>query len=279
MSDWAIEIQVPPESRQATASQLVAWTGRAVEERPDGTLVSVVSTEASARRCIALLEQRYHPHPPLEMTCSELDAIDWSERWKDGLGPRRVGRTLIVPTWRRDDVTVAGVRLVLDPGRAFGSGEHGSTRAALRLLERHLSRGHTVLDCGSGSGILTIASVLHGAARAIGIEQDADAVEIAEANARQNGLARQATFIVGDVGTLAPLVAPVDLLVANLLRQRLVPLLPALHRTLQPQGIAIFSGMEISEAAAFTPVLESSGFLPLDEVRDQDWWAVAVERR
>ena len=83
---------------------------------------------------------------------------------------------------------------MLDPETAFGSGEHGSTRAALTLLERHLVPGHRVLDLGSGSGILAIAAVKLGAAMAIGIENDAEANEVARRNAERNGVSPPSSF-------------------------------------------------------------------------------------
>jgi ribosomal protein L11 methyltransferase len=167
---------------------------------------------------------------------------------------------------------------VLDPESAFGSGEHGSTRAALTLLERHLRPGDRVLDLGSGSGILAIAAAKLGAASAVGIENDAEANPVARRNAERNGVRAAVDFLEGDAGDLAPLLGPADLLLSNILRLVNTALLPAIVAALRPGGLAIFSGMEELEAPLFRPVLETAGLVLRDEVTDTGWWAVAAAR-
>jgi len=167
---------------------------------------------------------------------------------------------------------------VLDPESAFGSGEHGSTRAALTLLERHLRRGDRVLDLGSGSGILAIAAVKLGAARAVGIENDPEASPVARRNADRNGVGDAVEFLDGDAGDLAPLLGPADLLLSNILRTVNTALLPAIVSALRPGGLAVFSGMECAEAELFRPALATAGLSACDEVEDAGWWAIAAER-
>jgi ribosomal protein L11 methyltransferase len=177
-----------------------------------------------------------------------------------------------------DETDAAGPTVVLDPETAFGSGEHGSTRAALILLERHLRPGDRVLDLGSGSGILAIAAVKLGASRAIGIENDLEANPVAWRNARRNAVGDAVEFLDGDAGDLAPLLGPADLLLSNILRTVNTVLLPAIVSALRPGGLAIFSGMERAEADLFRPLLPAAGLAPCEEVDDTGWWAVAAER-
>ena len=155
----------------AVGAWLVARTGQAVEERDDGTLVTFAPDEA---RPSADRGARARGGPgAAETSRRRLESVDWAIRWRDGLGPRRFGRlTVIAVLGRRAPTDRRARSVVLDPETAFGSGEHGSTRAALTLLERQLRPGDRVLDLGSGSGILAIAAVKLGAARAIGIEND-----------------------------------------------------------------------------------------------------------
>ena len=167
--------------------------------------------------------------------------------------------------------------IVLDPETAFGSGEHGSTRSALTLMNKILSQGDRVLDLGSGSGILTIAAAKLGAARAIGIEVDPEANQVAVRNARCNGVNRTVQFLDGDAATLAPLVGPADLVLSNILRSTNTLLLPTIARVLRPNGRAVFAGMEELEAKEFRATLQSAGFLPIQETLDSGWWGVAAQ--
>jgi ribosomal protein L11 methyltransferase len=193
-------------------------------------------------------------------------------------GPRRIGRLTIVPSWLPEAASPGPTTVVLDPETAFGSGEHGSTRAALTLLERFVRTGDHVLDLGSGSGILSIAAIKLGAASAIGIENDPEANQVAVRNAERNGATRRVEFLEGDAADLTPLAGPADLVVSNILRTVNTVLLPAIIASLQPGGLAIFSGMEQQESALFLPALARAGLTKRDEVADEGWWAVAARR-
>jgi ribosomal protein L11 methyltransferase len=275
MSWWAIDVRPDPSRREWVGAWLVARTGQAVEERDDGTLVTFAEDERAADALVAALAAE--GEVPVATSRRPLEPVDWTTRWRDGLGPRHFGRLLVVPSWI-DLPPGNGPAVVLDPEGAFGSGEHGSTRAALTLLERHLRPGDRVLDLGSGSGILTIAAAKLGAASAVGIENDAEANLVAWRNAERNGVTASVDFLEGDAGDLAPLLGPADLLLSNILRLVNTALLPAIVAALRPGGLAIFSGMEELEAPLFRPVLEMAGLAVRDEVTDTGWWAVAAAR-
>ncbi|TFG54411.1 MAG: methyltransferase domain-containing protein [Gemmatimonadales bacterium] len=277
MSGWAIEVRVPPGSRAATAVRLVEWTDVAVEERPDGTLVSFAPTAAETETLLARLKEAVPSG--LQTTCTHIETTDWLLRWRDGLAPRQIGRLTIVPSWLHPDTSPPERTVILDPGGAFGSGEHGSTRAALGLLERLVPPGAVVLDLGSGSGILAIAALAIGARQAIGIDVDEQAVEVAEANARRNGVAHAVSFLTGDARMLVPLLGPVDCVVANILRTVNTALLPIIHGSLRADGVAVFSGMEEEEAAEFLAALADARFDVVEQRTDDGWWAVAAKPR
>lgn len=278
MGWWAVDVtpSAPAQTGEALAAWLVSRTGQAIEERDDGTLITFAEDEAAARRLVRALAESTDPAATGRLR--PLDMVDWTTRWRDGLAPRRFGRLVVAPSWSDSGATDAEVVVVLDPEMAFGSGEHGSTRAALALLERHLEAGQTVLDLGSGSGILSIAAVRLGAARATGIEIDDEANPVAVRNAERNQVAAACRFLDGDAALLAPLLGPVDLLLSNILRTVNITLLPAIRDALRPEGIAIFSGMEEAEAPLFRPVLAAAGFELIAEVRDEGWWAVSARR-
>jgi ribosomal protein L11 methyltransferase len=275
MSWWAIDVRPDPSRREWVGAWLVARTGQAVEERDDGTLVTFAEDERAADALVAALTAE--GEAPVATSRRLLEPVDWTTRWRDGLGPRHFGRLTVVPSWIELPAH-DGPAVVLDPESAFGSGEHGSTRAALTLLERHVRPGDRVLDLGSGSGILAIAAAKLGAASAVGIENDAEANPVAWRNAERNGVTAAVDFLDGDAGDLAPLLGPADLLLSNILRLVNTALLPAIVAALRPGGLAIFSGMEELEAPLFRPVLATAGLALRDEVTDTGWWAVAAAR-
>lgn len=275
MSWWVIDVRTAEESRELIGAWLVAQTGQAVEERGDGTLVTFAPDEASAEALVAQLGREVNA--ATETTRRVLDNVDWSIRWREGLGPRRFGRLTVVPSWLPEAAALDPLTVVLDPETAFGSGEHGSTRVALSLLERFLRPGDQVLDLGTGSGILAIAAIKLGASRAIGIETDPHANEVAARNAARNRVSDRIELLEGDAGVLAPLAGPADLLLSNILRSVNTELLPAIGRALRPGGVALFSGMEQPESPIFLEALGAAGFSAVREASDTGWWGVAAK--
>ena len=276
MTWWAIDVRTAPERRERTSAWLVAHTGQSVEEREDGTLVTFAEDEPAATALVAALAAA--EGAPVDAEPRPLETVDWSVRWRDGLGARHIGRLTVMPSWITEAARPDTAAVVLDPENAFGSGEHGSTRAALILLERHLRPGDRVLDLGSGSGILTIAAAKLGAARAVGIENDPEANPVALRNAERNAVGGQVEFLDGDAADLTRLLGPADLVLSNILRTVNVTLLPIIAATLSPGGLGIFSGMEPAESGLFRPQLTAAGFVVRDEVEDAGWWAVAAAR-
>lgn len=270
----AIDVRTTPEQRAALGAWLVGRSGHAVEEREDGTLVTFAPDDAAADALVSALAS--YAGDTVTTHRRPLERVDWSVRWREGLGARRIGRLTVVPSWLPEAAEPSETTVVLDPETAFGSGEHGSTRAALALLERHLRPADRVLDLGSGSGILTIAAAKLGASWAVGIEIDPGANEVATRNAARNGVADRLEFLTGDAEPLAPLVGPAELVLSNILRTVNTALLPAIRAALRPGGLAVFSGMERGEESEFRPVLQAAGFVTRDDVIDEGWWAIAA---
>ncbi|HEV8597775.1 MAG TPA: 50S ribosomal protein L11 methyltransferase [Gemmatimonadales bacterium] len=272
MSWCAVDVRSPADERDAVAMWLVGHTGQAVEEREDGVLVGVAESEAAASSLLLELQSAFGEQ--VAGSARKLPEVDWRERWHEGLGPRRIGRLVVTPSWVA--VGNGALTVVVDPETAFGTGEHGSTRTALLLLDRHLRFGDRVLDLGSGSGILAIAAAKLGAARATGIDSDPEAEPIAAANAERNGVAGSVRFLTADAATLVPLLAPAELILSNILRSQNEALLPVVHAALAPDGRAIFAGMEQAERGEFLSALLPAGFQVFDEAVDAPWWAVAA---
>lgn len=270
----ALEVQPDDGHRDAVAQWLVARTGQAVEERADGTVVSFARSASEADAIQAELQARFG----VALQQRDLPDVDWTTAWREGLGARRVGRVTLVPTWLEHRALPGDCVITMDPESAFGSGEHGSTRAALLLLDRWIKPGDSVIDLGTGSGILAIAAARLGAGRVIGVELDPEALPVAERNALRNGVERTVRFLDGDAGAVTPLLGPADVAVSNILRLVNVALLPSIHRAVRNGGTAIFSGMEAAEATDFRAPLLAAGFQIMTEIIEDGWWAVAAER-
>jgi ribosomal protein L11 methyltransferase len=271
---WSrITITASPERVDAIAAALVKAAGHGVEEPRAGVICTLVESDGAAR---SLATELCHRFAGIDVLVETTVPVDWSTRWRDGIVTRSFGRLVLTPSWLPVTPHDNQVVVSIDPESAFGSGEHGSTRGALTLLERRIAVRDRVLDLGSGSGILAIAAVKLGARTAIGIEVDAEALPIAEENARKNRAAHAVTFLVGDASDLAPLAGPAELICSNILRSVNTSLIPAILQALAPHGIIIFAGMEENEEPLFRPVLSQHGLAVVDEVRDAGWWSLAV---
>ncbi len=203
-----------------------------------------------------------------------LAATDWTEAWKQHHPPQRVGRFLIAPTWTQPEPGADEVLIRIDPGLAFGTGAHPSTRLALLLLERHLRPGARVLDVGTGSGILAIAALKLGAASALATDIDAMAVRIAAENARLNGVDAALRVEMGSV----PTAGTFDLILANILAETLAELLlgEGLADRLAPDGVLILAGIIASRRHRVDRALAACNLIAVDAHREGDWWALAA---
>lgn len=205
----------------------------------------------------------------------------WADAWRVHFRPVPVGRGLLVcPPWEVPPPALAQGRLVvlIEPGRAFGTGGHGSTRSCLELLERALAGGGVshVLDVGCGSGILAIAAAALGVLRVDAIDLDPDAVAATEDNARRNAVADRVRASVAGVDGWAGPAAP--LVLANLLAAAHVTLAPTLAALVAPGGSLIAGGLLAHEAPAVAGVFAAEG-CRLVEVAEDDGWAALLLRR
>jgi ribosomal protein L11 methyltransferase len=210
-----------------------------------------------------------------------VDEADWAEAWKAHFPVLRVGRRLVVrPTWRRHRRRVGDVVLAMDPGMAFGTGLHPTTRLCLAAVEDLADRGQladaTVLDVGCGSGILAIAALKLGAASAMGLDTDPIAVEATLANARRNRLARR---VRARRGSLPSGEGPFNVVLANLIAGLLVGLAAALHNELKPGGALLASGIFVDREAEVRAALEAAGLTIDARSAEGDWVALEAFRR
>jgi ribosomal protein L11 methyltransferase len=206
-----------------------------------------------------------------------LPDVDWSEQWKLGIHVQSLGALSVAPPWLSAELDPAKT-IVIEPGMAFGTGEHATTRGVIRLLQRVIRPGDRVADVGAGSAVLAIAAAKLGASRVVAIELDHDAIGNAEENIERNGVADRVTVIEGDAAALLPLVAPVDVITANIISSVLLQLLPVMERALAPSGHAILSGILSAERADMLAALDERWHLDAEDEEDA-WWSATVSRR
>jgi ribosomal protein L11 methyltransferase len=195
-------------------------------------------------------------------TAVAVAAVDWSEKWKEGLRPIEVSQRLRIRTSFETSPPHAGQRdLVIDPGQAFGTGGHESTRLALAwidALREELGATPGILDVGTGSGVLALAALALGAPRALGCDLDPLAGAAARTNARANGLADRLDVFVGSIDALARR-ARFAGIAANLLSRELDPIFESLASLVQRGGWFAISGLLESEGARFGQRGEGAG--------------------
>ncbi|HEY8491138.1 MAG TPA: 50S ribosomal protein L11 methyltransferase [Dehalococcoidia bacterium] len=228
----------------------------------------------AARRDLDALPLSARPEVALRKVREE----EWADAWKEFFQVERVGRrTVIRPTWRPYEPRPGDVVIHLDPGMAFGTGQHPTTRMCLAALEDLVTPGARVVDVGTGSGILAIAAVGLGAAAVLALDTDPVAVEAARRNVQANGAAARVTVLHGslDGGTPVPLPeGSADLAVANINAAAVTALAPALRRLLRPGGVLVASGIIAQREAAVLRRLRHQGFRVLRRDAEGDWRTV-----
>jgi len=202
---------------------------------------------------------------------------DWEHLWRMGLGHRRVTpRIMVAPSWDIPEVQGEEILIRLDPGMAFGTAEHATTRGCLRLMDGRVGPGQRVADIGTGSGILSIAAVALGAREVLAVELDPVACEAAEENLRANGVMDRVDLRTQELkGDAALDPQPFDGIVSNIQRLVLEPLLPSFRRSLSPGGWMVLSGLLLSERSAFLKSTVAQGFVLEDEDQEDEWWTGA----
>jgi ribosomal protein L11 methyltransferase len=225
--------------------------------------------------------QAFGLRPIGELTTRVVNEADWAESWKAYFPVLRVGRRLVIrPTWRRHRRAPDDVVLALDPGMAFGTGLHPTTRLCLAgveaLADRGALDGERVLDVGCGSGILGIAAAKLGATEVLGLDTDPIAIESTGANAARNRLGRR---IRAREGSLPSGEAPFRVVVANLIAGLLVTLAPLLREELAIGGVLLASGIFIDREAEVTAAFAAAGLDVVGRSAEGEWVALEAVRR
>ncbi|HEX6597897.1 MAG TPA: 50S ribosomal protein L11 methyltransferase [Gemmatimonadaceae bacterium] len=264
----------PSESPDAALAALFDMGSEGVQEAGGELLTHFPGDTDEVMVRAAILAADPHAHVETRV----IPAVDWSEQWKRGIGAHELGPLAIVPPWLADGRDPA-TTIVIEPEMAFGTGEHQTTRGVVRLLPSVIRPGDRVADLGAGSAVLSIAAVKLGARQVTAIELDHDSIANAEQNVARNGVAEQVTVIEGDAALLLPLVAPVRVVLANIISSVLLELLPVIAESLAPDGEAVLSGILVEERAMMLEALASNGWKLLGEDEEGAWWSARIARR
>ncbi len=268
-----------PYASDVLVEPLLALGARAVEER-DGALITHLPPPEHPDEFLLSVRttlERTSGLDDLKLGWGWQAHEDWASTWKQGLGPRKLTDRLVVsPSWCRAEADeIAGgdcVVVIIDPGMAFGTAEHGTTRGALRLLDRAITPGDVLLDAGCGSAILAIAAARLGAARVLAVDLDPYATEAARDNIVENAVEDR---VVVETEAVDPewVVAkgPFDGILANIQTSVLVPLLSSFADALESDGWMILSGLLVEEWSSMVGAAADAGF-SLEAVDSDGEW-------
>ncbi|MFO7254614.1 MAG: 50S ribosomal protein L11 methyltransferase [Firmicutes bacterium] len=287
------QVEVAPEAEEVAAEGLRALGAAGTEHQgsPDGAVRVVAYFPAerapSPEHDFAHLQERLAASGlqpwPARLHQEAVDDEDWAERWKEHFPPMQIGRLWIRPSWEAGEPPPGTQTLVLDPGLAFGTGTHPTTRLCLKGLQRYLASGDVVADVGTGSGILAMGAALLGARRVVAVDVDPIAVRVARENVERNRLQWAVTVLEGSTEVAERAVRAVQpggaqLVVANLLTSILVELAPTLVPILAPGGVLLASGIAAGQEGAVEAAFREVG-LEVAGRELEEAWVLVVARR
>lgn len=292
-----IGLRADPSVRERIVDGLLAGTilsdagipsePRGVEERDDELVVFLPPIDEvgfdvlgpALRR--ALLETAPEGADGLSVDLSWQPHEAWSELWRQGFHTRRISpRILVTPPWEPVDEAPGEAVVVIDPGMAFGTSEHPTTRGCLRLLDPRVEPGRRWVDVGAGSGILAIACAKLGAESVLALELDPWACTAARENADRNGVSGRVRVRARAVNEdFIPGEPPFDGLVANIESGILLPLLGGFAQGVRDGGCMILSGILQTEAHRIRAGAEAVGFAFIEADEEGEWWSAAFVRQ
>ena len=237
-----------------------------------------ISPEENPQEAVAFLQERYTAAGIRnEIALDRCVKEDWINNWKKYFKPIPVGEKLLIrPVW--EEVTPAQGRVVLDlePGLAFGTGTHETTRLCMELLEKYVHGNESVLDVGCGSGILSVATLLLGAKEAVGVDIDSLAVKTAVENAQRNHVEDRFTGICGDLTDKVS--GTYDIVVANIVADVICVLTKNVRTFMKPHTVYLMSGIIDTREADVQAALATAGFVVTDRYEEKGWVALAARQ-
>lgn len=210
-------------------------------------------------------------------TTEEIKDEQWADAWKEFYQTEKLGERIVIkPTWETYAAAPEEIVIELDPGMAFGTGGHATTKNCLRLLEKETLTDKQVLDIGTGSGILAICSAKLGAASVLAVDIDADAVKIAKENIVQNGVGDTVTAECSDL--LETVTGQYDVIIANIVADVIIQLLAGIEQFLADGGVFIISGIIDTREGDVRKAIAETSLAVKEIVREDGWVAMSLGR-
>lgn len=216
-------------------------------------------------------------HPENMLSTHTLPSQDWNARWASQVKPIRIGkRVRIRPSWELASTDPQDIDLIIDPKQAFGTGHHATTQLLTEWLEDVIEGGETLLDIGTGSGILAMVGIRLGARKALGLDCDAQAIECAKEYAHTNGFREELKFTVGTLEQCSPF--PWAIVVANIDRRTLLEIVGKLDQFIAKTGHLFLSGLLVDDRKEFRAAFEENGWTVLQSRIQEEWLALRLTR-
>ena len=286
LSIWSPEVVQEPLS-----NFLVEQTSRGVEFK--GNWIKAYCHQGEeARYCLKQLQRYYqdlqqlYPElPSLKVLQEDLQDEDWAETWKTFFKPIRVGSSIVVKSsWESYEPSADQVVIEIDPERAFGTGNHPSTALCIEILENIISNvsagegdsGPSVLDVGTGSGILGIVAARQGAQRVLGLEIDPEALEAAQRNVDRNGVGEVMSVSLTPLDQVAQ---TFDVVVANLTASLLTRMADDLAGRVSDRGLLLLSGILAEQVEEVAKCFQTHYFKVVDSRATEEWHAILLRRK
>ncbi len=237
-----------------------------------------INPEENALESVAFLSERFNAEGiEHKIELSAVKESDWADNWKQYFKPLEIGdRLAVCPSWEDYDNCDGRKVLRIDPGAAFGTGAHDTTRLCLSVLDKVCCDDKTILDIGSGSGILAISALLLGCSEATGVDIDPLAVKVAKTNAELNGLADKCDFFCGDL--VDKITGQFDIVCANIVADVIIKLCDSVMQFIKDDGIFVCSGIIDSRETDVLEKLEAVGLRVAERYTSAGWVALVCRK-
>jgi len=235
-----------------------------------------IKQEKDALECVEFIKARLDAEGiEYETSIVGVNEEDWANNWKQYYHTQRIGRRIVVtPSWEEYTPTGDDVQMRLDPGMAFGTGTHDTTRLCLELLEECVTPATRILDVGTGSGILSVGGVLLGAPSALGVDIDPVAVKVANENAEINEVSDKTEFVCGDLTDKVH--GQFEIVTANIVADIIIRLLSTVKNYLLKGGVLIVSGIIDTRADEVENACHEAGFTTEKRLEHGGWVAIKL---